>query len=132
MSLKSLPAADILKVVREKGMLAKQLYLVSTQPTGDLEAIMPVLEAHLDYQIQLEREGHLFAAGPNWTEDEQDWAGAGTVVLRAADMAQARALMEADPMHSSGARSFTILPWLVDEGRLTLELSFSQGTFKLS
>lgn len=131
MALTSMPSQDILNVVREKGMLAKQLYLVATEPTGDLDAIMPVLEAHLEYQIKLEREGHLFAAGPNWTEDEQSWTGSGTVVLRATDMAQARALMEADPMHSSGARTFSIRPWLVDEGRLTIELSYSDGTFKM-
>lgn len=129
--MQSLPSSDILAVIKDKGMLAKQLYLVSTTPTGDLTAIMPVLEDHLAYQVALEAQGVLFAAGPVWTEDEQSWTGSGIVVLRADSMAHATELMNADPMHSSGARSFSIQPWLVDEGKLTIELSYSTGKFVL-
>lgn len=131
MTQKSMPAEAIKSLVEEKGMLAKQLYLVHTTPTGDLEAVLQVVEEHLDYQVQLEAEGILFAAGPNWTEDEKEWRGDGTVVIRAASMDDARKIMDADPMHSKGARRYTIKPWLVDEGKVTIELSYSSGKFKL-
>ena len=130
--MKSLPSSEILGVVKDKGMLARQLYLVTTVPTGDLSAIMPVLEDHLAYQVSLEAQGIMFAAGPNWTADETEWTGEGTVVIRADSMAHATQLMEADPMHASGARAFTIKPWLVNEGKLTVELSYSTGRFVLA
>ncbi|WP_211222265.1 YciI family protein [Sediminimonas qiaohouensis] len=110
MSQNSMPAEAIRSLVEEKGMLAKQLYLVHTTPTGDLDAVLAVVEEHLDYQVQLETEGILFAAGPNWTEDEQEWRGDGTVVIRAASMTEARAIMDADPMHAKGARRYAIRP----------------------
>ncbi|MBN8502646.1 MAG: hypothetical protein J0M19_16090 [Sphingomonadales bacterium] len=128
----SVSAKEIVNLVREKGMLAKQLYIVSTTPAGSLDKVMEMVENHLDYQVDLERRGIMFAAGPNWTDDEKEWKGDGTVVIRAGSMAEAHALMEADPMHSSGARKFTIRPWLVDEGRLSVELDFSTGKFRMA
>ena len=127
----SMPAEAIKSLVEEKGMLAKQLYLVHTTPTGDLDAVLAVVEEHLDYQVQLEKDGIMFAAGPNWTEDEQEWRGDGTVVIRAGSMEEARAIMDADPMHAKGARRYEIRPWLVDEGKLTIELCYSTGRFTL-
>lgn len=128
----SVPASEIVSLVRQKGMLAKQLYIVTTTPAGPLDKVLEMVEPHLDYQVDLERRGIMFAAGPNWTDDEQEWRGDGTVVIRAGSMAEARVLMESDPMHSSGARSFTIRPWLVDEGRLSVELDFSTGKFRMA
>jgi uncharacterized protein YciI len=132
MSQQSVPAQEIVKLVRDKGMLAKQLYIVSTTPAGSLEKVMEMVETHLDYQVDLERRGIMFAAGPNWTDDEQEWRGDGTVVIRAASLDEARQIMEADPMHSSGARKFSIRPWLIDEGRVTIELDYSTGKFRLA
>ena len=128
----SMPADVIRGLVQEKGMLGKQLYLVRTTPTGDLDAVLAVIEAHLAYQVELESRGIMFAAGPNFTPDEQEWRGDGTVVIRAGGIEEARAIMDADPMHSSGARRYEIRPWLVNEGRLTVELSFSTGRFALA
>ena len=36
-----------------------------------------------------------------------------------------------DPMHQSGARSFTVRPWLVNEGQLSLRIEFSAGKMTL-
>lgn len=127
----NVPAQEIVSLVRQKGMLAKQLYIVTTTPAGPFDKVLEMVETHLDYQVDLERRGIMFAAGPNWTDDEQEWRGDGTVVIRAGSISEARELMEADPMHSSGARSFTIRPWLVDEGRLSVELDFSTGKFRM-
>lgn len=131
MPQKSVPAHEIKALVKQKGMLAKQLYLVHTTPTGDLDAVLAVVEEHLEYQVKLEKEGVMFAAGPNWTEDETEWRGDGTVVIRAESMDQARKIMDADPMHAKGARRYDIRPWLVDEGQVTIELSYSTGRFTL-
>lgn len=132
MTKHSVPANEIVQLIRDKGMLAKQLYIVSTTPTGSLDKVLEMVETHLDFQVDLERRGIMFAAGPNWTDDEREWRGDGTVVIRAGSMDEARQIMESDPMHSSGARRFTIRPWLIDEGRLTIELDYSTGKFRLA
>jgi hypothetical protein len=35
-------------------------------------------------------------------------------------------------MHAAGARSFTVRPWLLNEGRLTVRLDFSGKTFEIT
>ena len=36
-----------------------------------------------------------------------------------------------DPMHKSGARSFTVRPWLLNEGTINLAINYSKGNFTL-
>ncbi len=57
--------------------------------------------------------------------------GVGMIVYRAESMEAARALAEADPMHSAGARSYTLRKWLVNEGSLTLSVGLSTGKVTL-
>jgi uncharacterized protein YciI len=125
----SLAVTDVMKA--SSGMLQKQLYAVFTTPTGGIEPILAQLEEHLAYQVALEKEGILHAAGPMWSDDEQRWEGDGLVVLRAASRADAIAIAERDPMHRSGARSFTVRPWMVNEGTMTLRLDMSSQTFSI-
>lgn len=115
-----------------EGMLRLQLYVVLTRPVKGMEPVMAMLERHLAYQIALEERGILFAAGPFWTDDEQAWRGEGMVVIRAEDLAAARAIAAQDPMHVSGARSFEVRPWLVNEGRITITLRHSTRRFGLA
>lgn len=113
--------------VRSKGLLAKQLYVVMTEPAAGMAPLLEVLQEHLAYQLELERKGLLFAAGPFADDAERQWSGAGMVILRAGSLNEARALAEADPMHKSGARNFRIRPWMLNEGSLTLKVTYSDG-----
>jgi len=131
MSVTSVPASELIAMSKDKGFLAKQLYIISTYPTDGMGPVMANLEAHLAFQVEIEASGIMFAAGPNWTEDEQEWRGDGTVVIRADSLAAAREIAAKDPMHISGARDFTLRPWFVNEGKMSVELSFSDGKFKL-
>jgi len=79
----------------------------------------------------LEREGTMFAAGPLWTDDEQHWRGEGMVIVRASSVEEARSIAERDPMHRSGARSFHIRPWMINEGNLSVRLNFSSQSFEV-
>lgn len=54
------------------------------------------------------------------------------VVIRAGSLAEAEAVAAADPMHASGARSYRVRPWLVNEGTLTVTLDFATGRFGLT
>ena len=92
------------------------LYAVFTRPANGMKPVMDMLQQHLDYQISMEKSGVLFAAGPFWTNDEQQWRGEGMVVIRAKSLEAARAIASKDPMHASGARTFEVRPWLINEG----------------
>lgn len=122
-------AADVLEA--SKGMLQKQLYVVFTRPTKGMEPVLQNLDEHLRFQVELERRGIMFGAGPFWDDDEKTWGGEGMVIIRAESLAAARAIAEQDPMHKSGARSFTVRPWLLNEGTMTLRLSFSGRNYRL-
>ncbi len=127
---KSVPAAAVLEA--SKGMLQRQLYAIFTTPNDGLGPVFAVIEEHLKFQVQLERDGILYAAGPMWTDDEQSWEGEGLVIVKAASRAEAVAIAERDPMHKSGARSFRVRPWLINEGTVTITLNNSNQTFSFS
>jgi uncharacterized protein YciI len=112
-------------------MLQKQLYAIFTVPTGAIEPILEKLEDHLAFQMQLERDGIMYAAGPMWSDDEREWNGDGMVVVRAGSRAEAIAIAERDPMHRSGARRFTVRPWMINEGTMTIRLDMSSQTFAI-
>lgn len=131
MSTPSVPSAEIIALSKEKGFLAKQLYVVFTTPAAGLGPVMENIEAHLAFQASLEKEGIMVAAGPHWTNDERSWEGDGMVVIRAQSLSDAHAIAARDPMHSSGARKFTVRPWFVNEGTITVKLNFAQGGFEI-
>jgi uncharacterized protein YciI len=131
MSDKSVSAADIIKVSREHGYLARQLYAVFSSPANGMGPVMENLEAHLKHQVAMQDSGLMFAAGPFWTQDEKEWEGEGMFILRATSMAHASELAASDPMHKAGARTFRVRPWLVNEGSITLKMSFSTGKAEL-
>ena len=125
MSEPKIPKQDILE--KTPGMLQKQLYIVHTKPTNGLGPVMENIGPHLEFQVKIEQDGVMFAAGPIWADDEETWEGEGMVVVRAENLAHAREIAASDPMHSSGARSFTVRPWLVNEGGFNLRVTFSDG-----
>ncbi len=116
---------DILEA--SKGMLQKQLYAVFTTPTNGMGPVMENIEEHLKFQVELEQKGIMFGAGPFWADDETTWNGEGMVLIRADSLAHAQEIAATDPMHSSGARSFKVRPWLLNEGRITVTIDYSTG-----
>lgn len=115
-----------------KGMLAKEFFVVFTEPTGDLDAVQEARALHLEYQVEIEQKGIMFAAGPFSNEAGDSWGGEGMIIIRAESIEAATAIAEADPMHSSGARKFRIRPWLMNEGGFNLRVTFSDGKQRLS
>ena len=111
-----------------EGMLQKQLYVVFTTPTNGLGPVMENIGPHLEFQVSLEERGIMFGAGPFWTDDETEWLGEGMVIIRAGSLEEAKEIAASDPMHSSGARSFTVRPWLMNEGTVTVKIRYSDGS----
>jgi uncharacterized protein YciI len=123
--MQSIPAADILKACET--MLRKQLYAVFTKPTNGMGPVMANLKEHLDFQIDLEKRGIMFGAGPFWNDAEDAWEGEGMVIIRAGSLAEAKVIADSDPMHKAGARNYTVRPWLLNEGTVTIKLTYSDG-----
>ncbi len=125
MSESKIKAQEVLDA--SKGMLQKQLYVVFTTPTNGMGPVMENQEEHLKHQARMEREGIYFGAGPFWTDDEEYWEGEGMFIVRAESLDEAKRIADSDPMHSSGARSYTCRPWLLNEGTLTVKVTYSNG-----
>ena len=104
-------------------MLRKELWVITSRPARG-PGTQELLPDHLDYQIKLEREGKLFGAGPVYAETEAIPEG-GMIILRAADIEEARELADADPMHANGARTYTVHKWLLNEGAITFTVRYS-------
>lgn len=104
-------------------MLRQSLWVVTTRPARG-PGMQETLPAHLEYQVGLERAGHLFGAGPIF-EDGGDVPTAGMIVLRAPDEASARALADGDPFHAAGLRSYTLHRWMLNEGAMTFTIRYS-------
>jgi uncharacterized protein len=111
----------------EAGLLGLRLYVISSKPVNGLCPILEQLDRHLDYQAQLERSGVMFAAGPLANEDSTEWLGEGLFMYRAESMDEAHNIAAADPMHSSGVRSFTVREWLINEGTFSIQVYYSAG-----
>ena len=115
----------------ELGLLAKRLYVVFTSPVNGMRPVMEVLDEHLAYQNKIQNEGIMFGAGPFSDATEQNWDGDGMIIIRADTMAAAKIIADNDPMHKAGARSYKIRPWLLNEGKVTIDLTFSNKSMEI-
>ena len=113
-------------------MLKWQVYAIHTFPTNGLGPVMENIGPHLEHQHKMEEEGVYIAAGPLWADDEETGEGEGLIIIRAKSLEDARNIAEKDPMHSSGARSFKVRPWLINEGSITIKVNFASGAREVS
>jgi uncharacterized protein YciI len=114
------------KIIEGSGnSLRMQLYVV-TSTAKSLEAVKQNLIEHRAYLRELEDRNVLFGAGPLWTDDGQYFEGDGLLIYRANSVEEAQGIAEADPMHTSGARTFTIRPWLLNDGKITVQITLSE------
>ncbi len=77
------------------GLLHYAIMSEFTDKTGDRAA---VLEEHLAYQVKLEEDGKLFAAGPLLREDGE-MAGIGLIIVKAGTLDEAKQIANQDPFH---------------------------------
>ncbi|MEM8935238.1 MAG: YciI family protein [Pseudomonadota bacterium] len=109
-----------------KDMLSMELYFYETVAGDNIGLVMENMVPHLEYQIELEKKGVLFGAGPIYNQDAPSGPPrAGLIIVRASSMEEAKAIADADPMHSSGARTYTLRRWILNEGALNMTVTFS-------
>lgn len=115
-----------------KSFYGKVLFVVMTRPSGPGADLKTGMGEHLKHQIELERRGVMFAAGPLRRDGVEGWPGTGMFVIRARDFEEARAIADCDPMHRSGARVYDLFQWRLNEGRITLSIDLSQSSVELA
>ncbi|MEQ9395266.1 YciI family protein [Haliea sp.] len=114
-------------------MLHKQLYVILTEvvPGRENEIMGALGEKHMEFQVGLEKNGILFAAGPLMNQDEKTYGGGGLIIIRAENLAQANDIAASDPLHAAGVRTYSIQPWLMNEGGFSISVSFSDMKYTL-
>ncbi len=112
-------------------MLRKKLYVVISRPLASPEQLQPVLAAHLEYMIGLEKRGHVFASGP-LANGEGPPSGQGLTILRAESAKEARSLAEGDPFFVAKLRTFELKEWTVMEGTLGLRVNLSDQSIEVA
>jgi len=115
----------------ERGSLALELYVAISTPEKSPEELKKQLPEHLACQAVQEEKGRLVMAGPLSDLTGELMEGVGMIVYRAESLVAAKAIADADPMHSSGTRSYTIRKWLVNEGSFQLDLQLSKQRIPL-
>ena len=113
------------------GMLGMKLWVITTKTVVDRDKAAPFLQAHLEHQVRLEKEGVMFGAGPLRNADGSR-ADLGLIVIRAASAEEARRIADSDPMHQAGVRTYTLHEWTLNEGRITLSVDFSDQRSRLA
>jgi uncharacterized protein YciI len=116
---------QVIEQARQRGFPAQQLFVIFTTPVDGWGPVRGKIDAHLAHQLALEREGVMFGAGPLCTEDGLYCDGEGMIIVRAASMEEARKIADRDPMHSAGARTYRIRPWILNEGAISLTVRLS-------
>lgn len=124
--------ADYKSDAKSRGALALELYVAHSTPAKAPEDVKANVPAHLAYQAELEAQGSLAFAGPMSDETGEHMQGMGLIIYRADSLEAARALAEADPMHKSGARSFILRRWMINEGSLNLSVGLSTKAISLT
>jgi uncharacterized protein YciI len=112
-------------------MLKRKLYAIFGKTVVPPEQLMPMVPAHLEYLISLEKRGLLFASGPLTEVGAGPLGGAGLTVLRVASAAEAREIAEAEPFAKNGLRTFEIKEWTIMEGTLGLRVNLSDQSVEV-
>ena len=105
-------------------MLRKELYVIFTRPVAPREELMKLLPQHLARQVELEKQGVLFAAGPMESRDD-DKVRTGMIIVRASSFEEADEIAKAAPFHAAGLREYEIWNWSMNEGSLTVTINYS-------
>ena len=112
-------------------MLRKKLYVLISTPLVPPQKLKPLLATHLDYMVDLEKRGVLFASGP-LTEPDGAPSGHGLTVLRVNDAAEERRIAQAEPFFAQGLRSFELKEWTVMEGMLGVRVNLSDQSVEVA
>jgi len=110
--------------------LGKEMYLVVTRPVRSPQIDSTWLGKHLAHQVELEKRGIMFAAGPLYPRDS-NLPEAGMFVLRANSFEEADAIARTDQLHAAGLRTYTLQKWRINEGCISVTINLSDQSMQL-
>ena len=114
-------------------MYGKKLWVCLSKAVKPREELMKILPDHLKHQIDLEKRGIMFAAGPMDPKGaDNEHPRLGLIVIRAESEEAARKIFDADPMHASGARTYSLFEWTANEGRINISVDLSDRSYTLA
>jgi len=116
--------------IPKHGMGKKLWVILVTDVPGGRASEPDAIRRHLAHQVDLEKRGIMFGAGP--VSDVQGKHEYGRIFVRADSADEAKRIAESDPMQNEGRRTYTLHEWTLNEGRLGLTLNFSDGTYLLN
>ena len=102
--------------------------LCTPPETASQEDIAAMLPTHLEWARSAEDRNQLYMAGPLLSGPDVRM-GSGIMIFRAADEADARAIVGQDPLVTAGLRTFDLYQWQVKEGSVYLRLSLSHHSY---
>jgi uncharacterized protein YciI len=109
----------------------KVVFLCFTEPVDmSPEEMRPHLDAHKAWLAEMERSSALLLAGPMLDENYR-FSGSGLFVIQADSMREAASIADRDPFHANGIRKYRLVPWQINEGRIDVRLTLSDGRFTL-
>ena len=111
-----------------QGMLRKKLYVILSKGGTSPDRLQERLPAHLEFMIDLEKRGILFASGPL----DGGARGDGLTIVRAASLEEAKQVASGDPFVVQGLRSFEVREWTVMEGSFGIKVNFSDQSLELA
>lgn len=124
--------AEYKGIARARGALAFEVFVVTSRPVGDPEAMFEHLKEHVAYMTANETAGNLVMSGPLSDEAGIEMSGIGFQVWRADSWEAAKAFADADPMHVAGVKAYELRRWLINEGNLSMSIGLSSGSVALS
>ncbi len=108
-------------------MLKMPLYAVISKCVKPADEILPLVPEHLEYMIELEKKGILWASGP--FIEPGVLVGSGLTILRAKDLSQAQSYMNEEPLVKRGLRQYEIWQWELREGYFQIGVEFGTGHY---
>jgi uncharacterized protein len=114
-----------------QGHLGKSLYVIFSMPAMPREQVLAQMDNHIARQLELERSGIMFGAGPLF-DPGSNAPVAGMIIVRASSFEEADAIAKADPMHATGVRTYKIQRWLLSEGSFTSTVTYSDQKMSIA
>jgi len=106
--------------------LRKKFWIIESHGVAGVKGTDQQFREHVERVIEWEKAGILFAAGPVTGGD----APYGMIIIRAASREEARKIADTDPLHVYKVRTYVLREWQVNEGRINVQLNFSDGSYR--
>lgn len=113
-----------------QGMIKKPLYVVLRIPV-DMSRLNQLLPAHLEWAVQCEKRGELFASGPFMQEGTAPGSQGGMSIVRADSVEEVQRILSGDPFIQQGVFTVDIKKWMLMEGGFTVSVRFSDQSYLL-